>query len=277
MITRLLDACVEPVKTPCRTGRHRYGAHPACAERRRPHAATGRQLLRLRHPGDLLRPGHHHRRARPARDRDQRGLPALRAITARVGDRPGLHLGQPRRDRDPRHGRQRRAVRPADRALLLDRRRAGHGVPRPGDDAVLLRLARPQRAGVPAAPVQPGHAPVQRGLLRRRRRADRGRQPLRAGAGHQRADRLADLALDRHLGRVRARLHHPRRAVRRDLQRGAAVLRHHRRPDPARGHRPQGRRRLGRPAGQDRPQHARARRLLDLGRHPRRPLDEPAR
>ena len=33
-----------------------------------------------------------------------------------------------------------------DGALLLDRRRAGHGVPRPGDDAVLLRLEGPQRS-----------------------------------------------------------------------------------------------------------------------------------
>ena len=49
--------------------------------------------------------------------------------------------------------------------------------------------------------------------------------------------RLADLGVDRRVGRVRARLHHPRRAVRRDLQRGAAVLRDHRRPDPAGDHR----------------------------------------
>jgi hypothetical protein len=33
-----------------------------------------------------------------------------------------------------------RAVRRGDRPLLLDRRDPGHGLPRPGDDAVLLRL-----------------------------------------------------------------------------------------------------------------------------------------
>ena len=50
------------------------------------------------------------------------------------------------RDRDPRHGRERRAVRHLDGALLLDRRRAGDDLPRPRDDAVLLRLAGAQRA-----------------------------------------------------------------------------------------------------------------------------------
>ena len=42
-----------------------------------------------------------------------------------------------------------------------------------------------------------------------------------------------------------------RRVVGRDLQRSAAVLRDHRRARPARDHRLEGRRRLGRPAGQD--------------------------
>src|SRR5690242_6160904 len=50
----------------------------------------------------------------------------------------------------------------------------GHGVPRRRDDAVLLRVTGPQRAGVPVASVQPGHAPVQRADVRAGRRADAG-------------------------------------------------------------------------------------------------------
>ena len=109
------------------------------------------------------------------------------------------------------------------------------------------------------------------------RGADRRRQPVRAGAGHQRADRLADLAVDRRLGALRAGLHHPRRPVRRDLQRGAAVLRDHRRAGPAGDHRAEQRRRLERPAGQDRSHQAGRQRLLDLGRRRDRALDQPAR
>jgi len=84
------------------------------------------------------------------------------------------------------------------------------------------------------------------------RGADRRREPVRPGPGHPHADRLADLAVDRRLRGVRAGLHHPRRPVRRDLQRGAAVLRDHRRARPAGDHRPAQRRRVQRPAGQDR-------------------------
>ena len=180
------------------------------------------------------------------------------------------------RDRDPGHGRERRPVRPADRALLLDRRGPGHGVPRHRHDAVLLRVTGPQRAGVPAPAVQPGHAPVQRPDVRAGRGADRRREPVRPGPGHQRADRLADLAVDRRLGAVRAGLHHPRRAVRRDLQRGAAVLRDHRRAGPAGDHRAAQRRRLERPAGQDRSHQAGRQCLLHLERRRGRALDQPA-
>ena len=117
-------------------------------------ASPSGQRPRLLDPRDLLRAGPGHRRAGPPRDRHQRGLPALRPLAAGLGHRAGLHLGQPRRHRDPRHGRQRRAVRHRDGALLLDRRRPGDGLPRPRDDAVLLRLAGAQRAGVPAPPLQ---------------------------------------------------------------------------------------------------------------------------
>ena len=46
-----------------------------------------------------------------------------------------------------------------DGALLLDRRRAGHGVPRHRDDAVLLRLARSAacRSSCAAASTRPTH------------------------------------------------------------------------------------------------------------------------
>ena len=234
------------------------------------------QPVRLHDPGDLFRPGHNDRSDGPPGHRHQRGLPAVRPVAARLGDRPGLHLRQPGRYRDPGHGRERRPVRPADRALLLDRRGPGHGVPRRRDDAVLLRVTGAQRAGVPAAAVQPGHPPVQRPDVRPGRGTDRRGEPVRPGAGHQRADRLADLAVDRRLGAVRAGLHHARRPVRRDLQRGAAVLRDHRRAGPAGHHRTAQRRRLRRPEGQDRAHQAGRQRLLDLGRRRGRALDEPA-
>ena len=234
------------------------------------------QPVRLHDPGNLLCPGRDDRGDGPPGRRHQRGLPAFRPVAAGLGDRPGLHLRQPRRHRDPGHGRERRPVRPADRALLLDRRGPGDGVPRHRDDAVLLRVTGPQRAGVPAPALQPGHPPVQRPDVRAGRGADRRREPVRPGPGHPRADRLADLAVDRRLGAVRAGLHHARRAVRRDLQRGAAVLRDHRRAGPAGDHRAARRRRLERPAGQDRSHQAGRQRLLELGRRRDRALDQPA-
>ena len=57
----------------------------------------------------------------------------------------GVHLGEPRRDRDPRPVGQRRPVRRLGGALLLDRRDPGDGVPGHRDDAVLLRLEGAQR------------------------------------------------------------------------------------------------------------------------------------
>ena len=93
--------------------------------------------------------------------------------------------GQPRRDRDPRHGGERRPVRPLDRALLLDRRGTGHGLPRPGDDAVLLRLPGPQRAGVScsAGSIRP-HTCATPSTFAAGLGPQRRRQPVRPGAHH---------------------------------------------------------------------------------------------
>ena len=75
---------------------------------------------------------------------------------------------------------------------------------------------------------------LQRADLRVRHRADRRREPLRAGARAQADARLADPARHRRRRGHRARLHHARRPLVGDLQRGAAVLRDPRRADPAR-------------------------------------------
>ena len=87
--------------------------------------------------------------------------------------------------------------------------------------------------------------------LRVRDRADRRREPVRARAGAEADARLADPARHRRRRGGGARLHHARRPLLGDLQRGAAVLRDPRRADPADDHRPARRRRLGRPEGGD--------------------------
>ncbi len=172
------------------------------------------------------------------------------------------------------HGRQRRAVRHLDRALLLDRRRAGDGLPRPGDDAVLLRLAGPQRA----------RSSCCAGSTRPPTCSTRSR--FAAAAVLIAGVNLYALALviKALIGwpiwlsiivsaRLRARLHHPRRAVRRDLQRGAAVLRDHRRPGPAGDHRAARTSAAGAACRTRSTTPSWAARLLDLGRHARRALD----
>ena len=106
--------------------------------------------------------------------------------------------------------------------------------------------------------------PVQRALVRGGDGADRRRQPVRPGARGARAARLADLGPRSCVAAgVRARLHHPRRAVVRDLQRGPAVLRHLRQPDPADRARAGDGRRLGRPQGR----RSRGSKLGDQGVH----------
>ena len=222
---------------------------------RRP--APGHGLVGLLHPHRLLRRRPRHRVLGSAQHQDQPRLLPVRPVAACVGDRPRVHRGQPRRPRDPGHGGERRAVRHRDDALLLDRRRPGHGVPRHRDDAVLLRLQGAQRPRVHAAALQQRDAQVQRGQLRRGHGADRRRQPLRARDRDPGPAGLAGLARDPRRGRLRARLHHGRRADLGGLQRGAAVLRDPGRPDPA---------------GRDRP--ARARRLVGSGRRRHR---KPAR
>ena len=181
-----------------------------------------------------------------AQHQDQPRLLAVRPRAARVGHRPRVRRGEPRRPRDPGHGRQRRAVRDRHGALLLGRRRPGDGLPRHRDDAVLLRLEGPQRPGVPAGALQQPDPPAAVGLLRGGGGAHRRRQPLRARPGDRGAARLAAGGGHPRLRRAGARLHHPRRPVLRDLQRGAAVLRHPGRPDPARRRGPARQRRLGR-------------------------------
>ena len=100
-------------------------------------------------------------------------------------------------------------------------------------------------------PVRHGRPPGQRDLVRGRPAADRGHQPLPARQHHARAARLAALGRADRRGRDRAVLHHPRRPERRDLQRGAAVLRDRRLAAAADPDRAAPRRRLGRAHRQD--------------------------
>ena len=109
----------------------------SCSRHRSP---AGTEPGRLRDPRDLLRRRPRDRVRGEALHQDEPRLLPLGPLAARVDHRPGLHLGQPGRARDPRHGGQRRAVRHLHGPLLLDRRGAGHGLPRHRDDAVLLRV-----------------------------------------------------------------------------------------------------------------------------------------
>src|SRR5271166_3373689 len=77
------------------------------------------------------------------------GLPHVRPLDPDLGDRAGIHLGEPRRARARRHGGERRQVRRHNRPLLLGGRHTGDGVPLRVHDAVLLRLEGALRARVP--------------------------------------------------------------------------------------------------------------------------------
>ena len=79
---------------------------------------------------------------------------------------------------------------------------------------------------------EPAHA-FNAAHVRDRHRADQRREPVRAGADHPPAARLAGRRLDPDRRRDRARLHHARRAHLGDLQRGAPVLHHLRGADAA--------------------------------------------
>ena len=135
----------------------------------------------------LLRGRPRHRPAGPAADLRLGGLLPVRPLAAGLGDRAGVHLGQPRRRRDHGHVGERRGVRAADRPLLLGRRDPGDAVPRRRDDALLLRLQGPLGAGVHAAAVRHRRPPGQRDLVRGGAAADRRHQPLPARLDHPRA------------------------------------------------------------------------------------------
>ena len=182
--------------------------------------------------GDVLHRRPRRRLRRQALHQDQPRLLPVGALAAGLDHRSGVHLRQPRRDRGPGHGRQRRPVRRRDGQLLLDRRDPGHGVPRPGDDAVLLRLEGPLGPRVPAAALQRALARLQLVDVRGRDDPDRRREPVRARARPEAAAGLADHRRHRRRGGHRRRLHHARRPVVGDLQRGAAVLRDPRGADP---------------------------------------------
>jgi hypothetical protein len=78
----------------------------------------------------------------------------VRPLAAGLDHRPGVHLGQPRRDSRSSAWPPTAPSTAWRRSLLLDRRDPGDGLPRHRDDAVLLRLEGPQRPGVPAPALQ---------------------------------------------------------------------------------------------------------------------------
>lgn len=149
----------------------------------------------------------------------------LGPFTAGMGDRARVHLSQPRRGRGDGHVGHRRPVRTADDALLLDRRRTGDALPGCRDDAVLLRLQGALGPRVHADAIRHRRPPGERAVLRFGPGADRRCEPLPAGYDRQPPAGLAAVGRPDRGSRHRARLHHPRRSVRGDLQRGAAVLR----------------------------------------------------
>ena len=200
---------------------------------------------RLPDADHLLLDGAHDRFRRPTQSALVNGLLPVRTLDAGLDHRPGIRLGKPRRHGDPGHGRQRRPDRHGDAALLPHRRGAGHGLPRPGDDAVLLRLEGAQRARVHAAPLRQGRTPGELHLVRRFECADRRHQPVRHGTDHRGDAGLARMAGRGDLGAVRTGLHRAGRAVVGHLQRGDAVLRDHRRPGAADHRRYASRRRVG--------------------------------
>lgn len=222
------------------------GYRHACPHIPRRRAPAPHERARLHDPRHLLRGRARHRLRRQGLGQDQPRLLPLRPLTARLDHRPRLHLRQPRRDRDPGDGREQRAVRRLHRALVLDRRHPRHGVPGPGDDAVLLRLEGPLGPGVPAPALRQGRTPAEFDPVRLRRDPDRGRQPVLTGDRGRGAARLAAVGGDRDRRVLRPGVHHARRSVLGDLQRGAAVLRDPRGPDPDRRARPEAGRRLGR-------------------------------
>ena len=154
-----------------------------------------------------------------------RCIPHRGALTARLGHRYRVRLGQPGCCRDHGHVGQRRPVRDADLPLLLGRRHPGDALLGHRDDAVLLRLEGPLGARVHVQALRHHGSPDQRAELRAGAVADRRHQPLPAGQDHQ---LVAGLAVDRRVdrrGHHRLHLHLGGRFGGSHLQRGAAVLR----------------------------------------------------
>ncbi len=176
----------------------------------------------------------------------QRGLLPLGPVHSHLDRRTRLPLRQPGRPGSDRHGGLGRQVRDDDEPFLLGRRHPRHGVRRDLHDAVLLRLPRALRAGIPPAPVRREDPGLQRDHLRRHDGVLLGHLDVRPGEA-PRAGARVELPHQRAaVRRDRADLHLPRWTHLRDLQRGAAVLPH--RPGlPAAGAaRAQGRGRVGR-------------------------------
>ena len=218
-------------------GQTRPFARPACRRHRAPGLDGPRPRLghahqrvagRLRARRALLRLRPRHRARRPAPGVGLGRLLPLRPLAAGVGDRPGLHLGEPRRRRDHGDVGQRCGVRAADGPLLLGRCDPGDALPRRRDDAVLLRQQGALGPRVHVPPLRYRRPPGQRAVLRARPAAHRRRQPLPARLHRARAARLAAAGRPARRRGDRPVVHHRRRAVGGDLQRGAAVLRHRR-------------------------------------------------
>ena len=169
--------------------------------------------VRARHRGDVTTLCAH-----------QRGFLSLRPVDPRVGDRAGIHIGQPGRSGGDRDGSVGREVWHRYEPLLLGRRHPGHDLPRPVHDAVLLRVPGPFGPRVPAPPLRREDPCGQRRVVRRDDRILVGHLALRHGEASQPAARL-ELRRE-HPGRgVRGpRVHLPGRPHECDLQRGAAVL-----------------------------------------------------
>jgi Sodium:solute symporter family len=104
-----------------------------------------------------------------------------------------------------------------------------------------------------------------------------GVKPVRHGAHHRGFARLADMGVCRRPCRFCARLHLPGRAVGCHLQRGPAILRHHRRLDPHCGHRPQCHGWLERLSGEGDEPAWKGKPLRNLVRHSSRQLDQSPR
>ena len=193
-------------------------------EARRASAASERFGLRL---SRLVLPRHIGGRAGcPPIRCEQFRLLASRTPDAGVGDRARVRQREPWSHRDSGYVGEWRAIRRRHGPLLLDRCRAGDGVPRHRHDAVLLPLEGAVGPRILAAALQQPVAHLDCGHLRGCRGVDCRRQPLCIGDCRERPAGLEYLVGHHRRGRVRARLRRRRRAGERHLWRGAAILHH---------------------------------------------------